>query len=390
MTAIAATDITVTVIEKRNFGRHRENLVKLVFGDSALTYPSGGIPISTDAFANKCGLPGGLRYLIPVQPQNLTSLVEWHHDYASGTLRGYGHAHIPPIVVNEAVTLSSDAGTLKYPPALIISVTGTISAAVAALKLVPSTATLAANEMGINMTTGAVTTKASDAVSSLLVSYIPQQPAGPFSAANMVTETKTLATGNNTLAQRYAAINYVYQTTATAARLVWAHANASGKLALDINSSGDTVVSAHSAQNTKSVTINGLKYSGFANNASTTFIDQASVTLTSEVIEWGKTAGQRTNGLMLPALGGQIITFHDTSTYDEAYLANESGTPANGLSTFDIMKQVLTTAQTGDSETLEDVPFLFLSAFTQPFTRKQELTVNDAPSSTTLYFQAIG
>lgn len=388
MTALAASDVTVTVLEQRNISnRQRENLVKVVFGNSTLTYPSGGITLPS---AGSFGFKSPLRYLIPIQDRNLTSLVQWRHDYASGTLRGYGYAHIPPIVVKESVTLTSNAGTLKYPPAYIIEATGTISAAVAAMKMVPTSATLGAGEMSVNWTTGAVATRSADSVSALTISYIPQQPSGPFSYANMVVdEVVALATGNNNLAFRAAAISYAYQTSATAARLVWAHANASGKLALDINNSGNTTISANSAQNGKNAVFTYLKYSGFENNVSTTFIDQASVTLTSEVKEWGKTAGDRVGGLVIPGLGGQLITFHDTSTYDEAYICNETGTPANGLSTFNLVTQVLTTAQTGDSETLEDVPFLFLSPNTQPFGRVAELTVNDAPTATTLYFIAI-
>jgi hypothetical protein len=47
MSNLAATDITVTILSNRRTdgARHRVN-AKLVFGDGALTYPSGGIPIT--------------------------------------------------------------------------------------------------------------------------------------------------------------------------------------------------------------------------------------------------------------------------------------------------------------------------------------------------------
>ncbi len=388
MADLAASDITCTVVTQRNIAnRQRENLVKLVFGDSAKTYPSGGIPVPSDA---NLGLTTPLRYLIPVQDRNLTSAIQWRHDYASGTLRGYTNSAVPPIVINESVTLATLAGTLKYPPALIISATGTLSAAQAALKIIPSSATAGAGEVQVNWTTGGIVVHSG--VSAPIISYIPQQPHGPFSFANMVVdETVTLNSSTpQNLAYRAAAINYIYQTTATAARLVWAHAAASGKVALDINNSGATTLTAHADQNAKAASVTYLKYSGFADNVGTTFVDQASVTLTSEVIEWGKAAGQRVGGYMIPALGGQIVTFHDTTTYDEAYLGNEGVTPANGTASFNIATQVLTTAQTGDSETLEDVPFLFLSPMIQPMYAVRELDNSETPSSTTLYFIAVG
>jgi hypothetical protein len=46
MANIAASDITVTILNRRRVeGRNHFN-VKLAFGDGALTYPAGGIPIS--------------------------------------------------------------------------------------------------------------------------------------------------------------------------------------------------------------------------------------------------------------------------------------------------------------------------------------------------------
>ena len=40
-------DITTTVNDRRIAGKKRINDVKLVFGDGAKTYPTGGIPLPT-------------------------------------------------------------------------------------------------------------------------------------------------------------------------------------------------------------------------------------------------------------------------------------------------------------------------------------------------------
>ena len=47
MVDIVATDVTYTLIEEhRLHGIGNKNVVKLEFGDGALTYPAGGIPIT--------------------------------------------------------------------------------------------------------------------------------------------------------------------------------------------------------------------------------------------------------------------------------------------------------------------------------------------------------
>lgn len=61
MANIASTDITVTILNNRKdeSGRKKVN-VKLEFGDGALTYPSGGIPIDKAKF----GCPNVIESLV--------------------------------------------------------------------------------------------------------------------------------------------------------------------------------------------------------------------------------------------------------------------------------------------------------------------------------------
>ena len=46
MANLAATDITVTLLNQRRVSGRVHNRVKLAFGDAALTYPAGGVPIT--------------------------------------------------------------------------------------------------------------------------------------------------------------------------------------------------------------------------------------------------------------------------------------------------------------------------------------------------------
>lgn len=388
MTALASSDVTVTVLDRQNVNnRMLKNLVKVQFGDSALTYPSGGVSLPA---ASKFGLRRPLQALIPIQDRNLTSLVEWRHDYASATLRGYGTGHVPSIVIDEAVTLTSNAGTLKYLPAYILTTRGTVSAATVPLKVVPHTITVGTQEMTVNWTTGAVTTKATDSVTGLLVSYIPQQPSGFFSQANMViNESVTLSEDKVNFAHRAAALQYVYQTTATAARLVLGHAVASGVVLLDIADSGNTSLDCHADNAAKAAVVTYLKYAGLENSAAVRFTDQAQIALTSEAKEWGKTAGDLTNGLVIPGTGTQIIGA-ETTNYLPIWLMDGGATDGPGKATFNIMQQKIITDETAGQTSIEDTPLLFYSPLLQRTGGLAELTTNDAPTATTLYFYAIG
>ncbi len=46
MANIAVGDVTHTILTKRRLGSRNANRVRLAFGDSSLTYPAGGIPLS--------------------------------------------------------------------------------------------------------------------------------------------------------------------------------------------------------------------------------------------------------------------------------------------------------------------------------------------------------
>lgn len=388
MTALASSDVTISQLKlyPRGGTKTRRNKVSMVFGNSVLTYPAGGVP------APAFGAFGFTSYMddLFISDNANGSDILWKWDYTNRKLRAYRQGHIPPLVVEEAVTLTSHVGTLKYPPAYIICTVGTISATVQPLRPIPTGITPATKEVAVTFTTGVVTCFATDAVSAMKVTYIPQQPSGPFSAANLVIdESITLATGTVNTAFRAATMQYCYQTTATAARLPMGHAVASGVVTCDINNAGATTFDCHADNDAKVAKVTYLKYAGF-NQPGIEFIDQASIALTSEVKEYGKAAGDRVSGLILPGLGGQIVVFHDTSVYDITYLGDSTVTAASGIVKFDLLKQVITTAETNDGETIEDTPLLFLSEAYTMSRGLAELTVNDAPPATTLYAEAVG
>lgn len=95
MADIAASDLTYTVQKtaKMEDGRRRSN-VKIAFGDGALTYPSGGIPLSSLSGA---GFPNVVAEVV-LMDANDASGISWKYDYENNKLRGYiapaqTHAH---------------------------------------------------------------------------------------------------------------------------------------------------------------------------------------------------------------------------------------------------------------------------------------------------------
>lgn len=91
MAAIAASDVAYTVLNKRkdDMSRKRFNF-KLVFGDGALTYPAGGIPLSL----GKLACPNTIESLVIYD----TGASGYHYEYdqANKKLRIFemsAHAH---------------------------------------------------------------------------------------------------------------------------------------------------------------------------------------------------------------------------------------------------------------------------------------------------------
>lgn len=63
MADIAAANVAYSILTRRNLGNSRkQNRVQLSFGDGALTYPAGGIPISK----GKCGCPVVIESMVVV------------------------------------------------------------------------------------------------------------------------------------------------------------------------------------------------------------------------------------------------------------------------------------------------------------------------------------
>lgn len=100
MAAIAATDLTYTIERTdKTPGKMQRSRVKIVFGDGALTYPSGGVPLT----AGKMGCPNYVNAVTVVDSDDASGIV-WKWDAANNKLRGY----IQGVVVSAAGAATLD------------------------------------------------------------------------------------------------------------------------------------------------------------------------------------------------------------------------------------------------------------------------------------------
>lgn len=109
MANIVAADVTYTLIKKRVYRSRKHNLIKLVFGDGALTYPAGGIPLSK----GNLGCPNDVESLSIVDQG--TSGYKFSYDRTNNKLvvtQNAAHAH--NLLIKGGQAAASTAATAYY------------------------------------------------------------------------------------------------------------------------------------------------------------------------------------------------------------------------------------------------------------------------------------
>ena len=91
MVAIAASDVTYTINFNAAAGLdgNRRN-IKIVFGDGALTYPAGGVPLTSASM----GCPNGIQSFV-IEENSAAVTTVWKYDVSGNTLRGYDLDDVP-------------------------------------------------------------------------------------------------------------------------------------------------------------------------------------------------------------------------------------------------------------------------------------------------------
>lgn len=281
-------------------------------------------------------------------------------DDANDKILAYAPQVRPQLVVEEVVTMTTDVGTLAFLPAYIIAITDTTAGVV--YRIIPVAETPVNNvSVTVNFLTGLITNAGADGPPTLTVTYCPQQNAGVFAASNMVIdETAVAASAGVNLANRAAAIQYVYNTTNTA---VWAEfppgeaPAATGDLNIVIDNSSNTTLDTHSDDDGDTITVTYLKYSGITSPGQA--IDDTDITLASEVLDWGLAAGANYRSLVIPGYGTRIVGEETGSGNEIGNWSNAGDTPADGIASANLYTNVYTTNNTSAFVTLS-IPWLVL------------------------------
>ncbi len=259
--------------------------------------------------------------------------------------------NIPQLVVDEVVTMTSDAGTLAYPPAYIVSVVeGDLTQV---YKIVPIAETPVDNvSVAVNFLTGAVTNAAADGPATLAVTYFPQRPGTFFSLENLVIDE--VVRGDTTpvnLDNQAAALQYVYGTTDT---LVLDYdtpgdAPSSGAVTLDMDdANGGTTIDFHADEvnvGTEVFAVTYLKSAGLGGNVQ--FLDDSDRAMASEAINWLTSAVADApfgdEALAVPGLGVNWIGEESDDTQSRGLWTSFADTDGNLVATANYRTRVFTT-----------------------------------------------
>lgn len=332
---------------------HRITPVDITFDSSYLrggeVLTGGGIRANDVTGVQVFGHPSG----IPTQ-------YDVRFDRTNKTLKAYKPT--APLRVEEAVTVTSNAGQLACVPGYILSVHVTAGSVTGAFDILPTGLTPTTTQVAVNFTTGAMTFLSGDAVTACKVTYIPLG-VGPFIEANRVVDEAVVfgsgAGDTFNLANRAALIQYVCNTTATGANRLPAiqpvgESPSSNQIAIDINNSGATTITNNSGQDTNTGKVTYWKYSAFAEAFGWT--DQADISVSSNVITWAEALDL--GGILIPGFGTKLVG-EATATNKQQRILGPSGAAATDVAVYDPAKGTITFAG-GDSITTCEIPYIVM------------------------------
>jgi len=360
---MAITQNNIESGKKFMLDKMAKNWVKWVRVSLDSSYPSGGYGAS-QGFS-----PGafGFKSLSSVQVVgwNGTSgnIADLSYDYANKKLVALNSASpTPALIVEEVVTITSNAGRLSRVPGYIIAiqVTGTTSGAG---RIIPTGKTTASLQVAVNFVTGAVATFATDAVTSLKVTYIPLG-VGNFTSANrVVDEAVTLASAGVNLANRAAVIQYIWNDTDTThlpAMQPVGEAPGNHEVTLDINNTGASTITPNASQDTNSALVTYFKYDAtWISNHNWT--DDADITITStSLFAIADDPAVPPQGIWIPGYG-VVIVGEATTTNKQAVIQGPQGSAGANVAVYNpIAGKIALTA--GDGYTTFAVPYVFLNS----------------------------
>jgi hypothetical protein len=293
-------------------GDMRYAFVDITFDSS---YPTGGESL----------LPADLGWdsIHFVKPQNIPGYM-FDYEETGQTLRAFRAS--PLLIVEEALTIASDVGTLRNIPAFVSGVDVTAGGTTSGFRVIPSTDTPITRQVAVNFTTGVVTFAAADAVTAARFTYFPVS-VGSIFASPTVNEAVVAAGAGVNLAARAAMVQYVYDTTGNTLLVVVPVGEApnAGEVAIDINNSGNTTITTNAGINGNSLLVTYIPFTALPDPSM--FVDDGDISSTFEPYNFTTTSNYY--GMTVSAYGGFLVGEEGDATNRVVPIGGPLSTGAN-------------------------------------------------------------
>ncbi|MHA2426514.1 MAG: hypothetical protein ACXADB_00540 [Candidatus Hermodarchaeia archaeon] len=236
------------------------------------------------------------------------------------------------LIVEEAVTVASNAGQLAHKPFYILSIEVTAGTTTGPFSVIPTGETPLTTQCAVTFTTGALAFLAGDAVTAVRVTYIPLHESGPFSSANLVVdEAVTAAAAKAELANRAAAVQYVWDDTdgiLDVLEPVGEAPTATHNAVVDItNATPTTDIDFHADDEANAIKVTYIKYGAFPAFAQ---LGDGDITLAGADPEAYGFTENHYHGLAIPGLGTALVG-EATATNVALIWSGPSGTVGAGV-----------------------------------------------------------
>jgi hypothetical protein len=284
------------------------------------------------------------------------------------------HVKRPGAFVQVEATGTFTAGTayqLHQRPAYILGIRGT-AGSTGSKRLIPTGETLGANQCSVNFATGVITW-GDAAITAAVIMYVPLGLPGFTSDLLVVDELVTLVDatggqGRGTLASRAACINYVWNNEDNEVLTIIPVAEVPGanECDIDILNTADTtidVLTSDIGNGAAKLKATYIKYNASVHGRLLRFIDQADMTVTSNVLGPNTGASAASTPLDSPALVlpgfGQNVVGEATATNVFATFVDPDAASAAGLVLLDFWRNVWT-GHSNEGFTTIELPLLLI------------------------------
>ncbi len=331
------------------------------------SYPSGGYGSALGLAPSAFGLKTIFGVQVMAARTTLAKTFDYVWDAVNGKLvvRNMGQG-LPAVIVEEVVTMTSNAGRLAHPPAYIFTAEAVAGSTTGSLRIIPTGKTPATKQMAVTLTTGALATLSTDAVTSVRVSYIPLG-VGPFIEANRVVDEAVVwgsgAGDTFDLASRAALIQYIWNDTSSVHLppiQPVGEAPATNEITIDINNTAVTTITNNNAQDTNLGLATYWKFTSML-AGSYGWTDDADTTITSTTLfSIADDIAVPPQGIWIPGFGN-VLVGEATATNKQAVIEGPNGTAGANIALYDPVKGLV--AFTGsDAYTTLAVPYMFVNA----------------------------